>query len=574
MRERERLRRAVRRRHRADRRSSVTVAPDGRQVFVTAAAIGGVTAYARDADTGALDAAELPARQGAQGRLVHERARAGRRRGERDHPRRQDAASWRAPTDQALALFARNAATGALTPSSCFVAPGSAGRRRRRPGGGRRGRGGRERPRTRRPTASPRRRSSRRARSSSRPTAAACSCSARRLPRRVPARPRLGRLTQTGCAEDARHLQVVLARRAGCSTRGGIAVSSDARSLYVANPPRTRSRCSPPSVAIQSRAASADRRGRFRVKLACPAARVSGCAGGCASAPRSARLPRARGRLARRAGAAPQAAAPRRAQARARAGHRRRARLAAADATVDASPARPALSARLSSGRERTGALGRGSQARRAPRSAGRGAASARCSTASPRRWGSCGRCATPTGGSSTSRSATATPRSCGLPAAGRDADRYTLLEALPRMRGSRALRRLRAGVRDRRAVGPRGHLRHAVRRRLHARDLRAAHGQARRRAGQLPHRRDRAAAHGGRAAQLRRRGGPRPERADRRHRAARQAARAARRGAAVGRRAAPAAREHRARARPDRRRAGLRAGRRAEHRAGRARRS
>ena len=34
--------------------SSVTIAPDGRQVFVTAAGIGGVTSYARDAATGAL----------------------------------------------------------------------------------------------------------------------------------------------------------------------------------------------------------------------------------------------------------------------------------------------------------------------------------------------------------------------------------------------------------------------------------------------------------------------------------------------------------------------------------------
>jgi signal transduction histidine kinase len=51
--------------------------------------------------------------------------------------------------------------------------------------------------------------------------------------------------------------------------------------------------------------------------------------------------------------------------------------------------------------------------------------------------------------------------------------------------------------------------------------------------------------AHGGRAAQLRRRRRARPERADRGHRASRQAAPAARRGAAVGRRAAPATGEH-----------------------------
>ena len=55
-------------------------------------------------------------------------------------------------------------------------------------------------------------------------------------------------------------------------------------------------------------------------------------------------------------------------------------------------------------------------------------------------------------------------------------------------------------------------------------------------------------------------------------HRDAGRPARAARRGAAVAGGAAPAADEHRARPRPDRRRARLRAGGRAEHRAGRAR--
>jgi len=43
--------------------------------------------------------------------------------------------------------------------------------------------------------------------------------------------------------------------------------------------------------------------------------------------------------------------------------------------------------------------------------------------------------------------------------------DRYTLLQALPRMRGSR-LRFLRSGVRDRRSSYPGGDLRHAARRR------------------------------------------------------------------------------------------------------------
>ena len=65
---------------------------------------------------------------------------------------------------------------------------------------------------------------------------------------------------------------------------------------------------------------------------------------------------------------------------------------------------------------------------------------SALSSTASRRRSACCGRCATTAGGSSTSRSATGIPRCCSafrIPAATRD--RYTLLEALPRMRDSRA---------------------------------------------------------------------------------------------------------------------------------------
>ena len=110
------------------------------------------------------------------------------------------------------------------------------------------------------------------------------------------------------------------------------------------------------------------------------------------------------------------------------------------------------------------------------------------------------------------------------------------------------------------------------VRRRLHARHVRAAHGQARRRPGGVPHRRDHPAPDGGRAAQLRRRGGARPARARVGNGHARGPAGAPRRGAAASRRAAAAARKHRARARADRRRPGLRAHGRAAPRAGRAR--
>ena len=72
-------------------------------------------------------------------------------------------------------------------------------------------------------------------------------------------------------------------------------------------------------------------------------------------------------------------------------------------------------------------------------------------------------------------------------------------------------LRCVRAGVRNRGAVGRGDHLRHALRRRVHARDLRAARREARQGADGLPHRRDRRAPDGERAARLRRRRGPRP---------------------------------------------------------------
>ena len=90
--------------------------------------------------------------------------------------------------------------------------------------------------------------------------------------------PASGTLTQTGCAESSAHLQVVLGGARAAQGRG-MAVSSDARSLYVANQAEDAVLVFAASVAISSRAASVDRRGRFRVRLACPAARVRGCAG-------------------------------------------------------------------------------------------------------------------------------------------------------------------------------------------------------------------------------------------------------------------------------------------------------
>ena len=91
--------------------------------------------------------------------------------------------------------------------------------------------------------------------------------------------PGSGQLTQTGCAEGEVTYQACSQAR-GLFDARGMAVSSDARSLYVANQSAHAVSVLGANVAVASRAVAADRRGRFRVRLACPAARVRGCAGG------------------------------------------------------------------------------------------------------------------------------------------------------------------------------------------------------------------------------------------------------------------------------------------------------
>ena len=140
--------------------------------------------------------------------------------------------------------------------------------------------------------------------------------------------PASGELTQTGCAEaelsykscsETRNL-FEPGRDRGV-VRRALALrdqtSENAVAVFAA------------SVAIQSRAASVDRRGRFSVRLACPAARVKGCAGRLRVGATSGRTYRVRaGAQPRGEGAARQAAAARRPEARARASDGRRARLA------------------------------------------------------------------------------------------------------------------------------------------------------------------------------------------------------------------------------------------------------
>jgi 6-phosphogluconolactonase (cycloisomerase 2 family) len=250
--------------------SSVTVAPDGREVFVTAAGVGGVTSYARAAD-GALTP---------QGCLLDKAPKGGSCT---SAPELAGAAASAitpdgktlvvaSQEDAALALFARDADTGAVTPAGCV--------RNQEPQGD---------------DAVPDDlddEDAEEAQAGCKPAKALYG------PQEVVVSPDgrgvfalggdslaafsrdpgTGELTQTGCAEEALSYKSCSAARGLFGARG-MAVSSDARSLYTANEDSNGVLVFSANVAITSRVARVDRRGRFRVRLACPAARVRGCAG-------------------------------------------------------------------------------------------------------------------------------------------------------------------------------------------------------------------------------------------------------------------------------------------------------
>ncbi len=253
--------------------SSVTVAPDGRQVFVTAAQTGAVTTYARDAADGRLTP---------QSCLLDRAPKGGSCAGA---PTLGGAASSAispdgktlfvaSSGDETLSLFARDPATGALTPSSCF---------RQQPPEEEDEEGEEE----------GTDEEAEDAQADCKPAEAigglrevVVSPDGRGVFtigggdylaafRRDPAS---GTLTQTGCAEAERTYESCTQARALLGGRG-LAVSGDARSLYVANAGENAVAVFGAAVAVTSRAAAADRRGRFGVRLACPAARVRGCAG-------------------------------------------------------------------------------------------------------------------------------------------------------------------------------------------------------------------------------------------------------------------------------------------------------
>ena len=125
--------------------------------------------------------------------------------------------------------------------------------------------------------------------------------------------------------------------------------------------------------------------------------------------------------------------------------------------------------------RRRAGALGRGSEARGAAGGAGRRRLPRALRGLSRRGRRPVGAARRPPARSSTSRSATATPRSCAASGSRRHPRSLHAAGGAAADARQPRVRRLRRGLRDRGALGRGGRLRHPVRRRLHARHLRSA---------------------------------------------------------------------------------------------------
>jgi len=251
--------------------SSVTVAPDGRQVFVTAGGTGAVTAYARDAADGRLTPQSCLLDRAPKGGSCTSAPTIAGAAGSAISP---DGKTLFVASllDETLSMFARDPTTGSLTPSSCFR---------------------QQAPEEDEEEDEEEEEEAEEAQADCKPAEAigglrevVVSPDGRGVFtvggsdylaafRRDPAS---GTLTQTGCAEVERTYESCTQARAVFAGRG-LAVSSDARSLYVASASNDAVAVFGASVAVTSRAAKADRRGRFAVRLACPAARVRGCAG-------------------------------------------------------------------------------------------------------------------------------------------------------------------------------------------------------------------------------------------------------------------------------------------------------
>ena len=257
--------------------SNVVVAADGLDVYVTAAEVGAITSYRRDPDTGRLRASDCLLDRAPAGGSCRSASALG---GASDAVLTPDGRQLLVASagDSALAVFARDAATGRLTFDSCLRnaepqgddiideddgeedeefddeeadAAGTAACTDAKALNG-----------TSHVAVSP----------DGRGVFAVSFGDYLAAFQRTPA---TGRLEQVGCAEEAQtYRSCVQARNVDSAT--ALAVSSDARNLYVATGGGVSVFAA--SVAVTSRAAAV-RHGAVRVRLACPAARVRTCAG-------------------------------------------------------------------------------------------------------------------------------------------------------------------------------------------------------------------------------------------------------------------------------------------------------
>ena len=254
--------------------SSVAVSSDGRDVYVTAAGIGAVTSYRRDA-AGRLRPAGCLV-DGAIGGGSCESAPA--LAGASDAVLTPDGRQLLVASadDSALAVFARDAATGRLTPDVCF--------RSVDPQGddvlGDDGEEGDEEDDADESVA----RDCRPAKAIFEATRVAVSPDGRGVFVSSPgdylaafARdPDTGALRQFGCAEEARTYRSCTHAR-NMTRAHALAVSGDARSLYVATDDGVSVFAA--STAIDTQAAVIRRNGSIRIKLGCPAAARRACRG-------------------------------------------------------------------------------------------------------------------------------------------------------------------------------------------------------------------------------------------------------------------------------------------------------
>jgi DNA-binding beta-propeller fold protein YncE len=257
--------------------SSVTVAPDGGQVFVTAATVGAVTAYARNQDTGRLTPQDCLLNDAPRGGSCRTAPALAGAAASAISPDGKTLFVASDDDDGGLALFDRDPATGKLTAKTCFRHVDAQG------------------------DDAVEEDNSDDTSDDTADESAADECRAAKTLIGAHAvtvsadgravfvggedslaafqrNPSTGALEQLGCAEEFPTYKSC-SEATGLSGSTGLAASSDGRSLYVAGNDSNSVSVFAAAVAIASRAARVDRRGRFSVRLACPRVRARACDG-------------------------------------------------------------------------------------------------------------------------------------------------------------------------------------------------------------------------------------------------------------------------------------------------------